>query len=225
MRLSRLLGIAMLVLNVGAALWFCAGRLALMRLGLDVPLTAEDLAHASWLGSPTSALHFTAGPMAWGLIASIVLMGLACAWARQSVVPVVAGLFLLFVLGFGDGEETATRIGILDGVVKVGCYVPASAECRDLLGLPRGDARSMYVPPAQRENGPLFADWYTAARKQVVSERQESLAAWESLPGIALLRAPLHWGHAAQLKTLLDAQRAEVQRLKQTASLAATPAR
>lgn len=221
--LSRWLDIALIILLGAGTLWLCLGRLTLMSLSLNVPLTAEDLAYTSWLGSPTTALYVTAGLMAWGLIALILLTGLACGWARDSVAPLFWALFLLIVLGFGDGEEAATRIGILDGVVKVGCYVPASAECRDLLELPQGDARSMYTPPAQRKNGPLFADWYTAARKQVVTERQESLAAWESFPGVVLLRAPLHWGRSAELKQLLHTQRTEVQRLRGLPGSAAAP--
>jgi len=197
------------------ALMALAGLTVLGYLAWQVPLTAEDLRHASWLSSPTTALHFSTGPMGYAFTGIAVLMGLAVSLSKQTPLPAVVGGCMALALQLGMREASVVRIGVLEGTVRIGCYVPQTAECRAMLGLPPDPAiRSMY--PSRGEPASAFgaAPWYVQARKAVVSLEQEKRAAWSSIPGMAVLRAWRYGGSAPRLQALLAEQRAQVAQWK-----------
>lgn len=192
-----------------------AGLAVLGYLAWQVPLTAEDLRHASWLSSHTTALHFSTGPMGYAFAGIAVLMGLVVSISKQTPLPAVVGGCMALALQLGMGEASVVRIGVLEGTIRIGCYVPQTEECRAMLGLPQDPAiRSMY--PSRGEPASAFgaAPWYVQARKAVVSLEQEKRAAWSSIPGMAVLRAWRYGGSAPRLQALLAEQRAQVAQWK-----------
>ena len=193
---------------IGFALWIIAGFISLKILAHSAPLTAADIQASSWLSSPTTALHFTTGTMAAAFIAFLLLGGMTMLVLARSPMPLIAAAILSLAINQLD-QEAATRVGMLDGVIRIGCYVPNSAECRDQMGLPRNDAPSIYATP-----GGKYADWYQVERQKVVSGEQVRMAGFHSIPFTFLLRAPLYIGAGDQLKTLLEAQRNELSKLK-----------
>lgn len=213
-----------LVLAAGGALmlllslWLLTGVVAQVWLAWLVPLSAQDLAHASWLSSPTTALHFTTGFPAVVFCTALALMALVISAAKGSVAPLVPAALVIASVLVGSNEAAVARIGILEGTVRIGCYVPETSECRGMLGLPaQASAPSQYAHPG----GPLTtseAPWYLAQRKAVVSPALESRAAWMSVPGRALWVAPLYFAQAPRLRRLVTQQRADVLRMQTEAA-------
>lgn len=191
-------------LTVGLFMWICAGIATSAWLAWQVPLLESDLAHASWLSSPTVALRFSEGPLAYAFAAGLMLTGIATGIAKNSLAPALVAGFLVTSVHLGAGKEAVVRMGVLDDVIKIGCYVPELKECHKMLGAPSEGLTSRYAP------GPLHSAWYAAERAKVVTSKQESLASLYSLPGMALIRAPLHFGHAQRLKEKLALQRKAV---------------
>lgn len=200
----------------GAALTFGMGMLPGILVGLatcawlawQAPLLESELAQASWLSSPTVALHFSEGPMAYALAAGLMLTGIAAGIAKNSLALALATGFLVTSVHIGAGKEAVVRVGILEDAIKVGCYVPELKECHEMLGVPVETLRSRY-DEHQRSS------WYVSEQAKVVAQDQEQMALSYSLPGMALIRAPWHLGHAQQLKDKLSSQRAGVLALQQ----------
>lgn len=196
-----LVGMALLwlIICVGGTLWLSAA----------VPLTADDLAQASWLGSYSTAMHFS-GFFAKALGATMILMGCGIGLAKQTPLPALTGLLVASAIGLSTGEESMVRVGVAYDTIKIGCFVEESKECRAMLGLPADSARSRYAPAADRYTGNLNADWYADA----LGDRDVSV--FDLFPGGYFLRTPFLLTQTAELNAKLEAQRAAVVRLKET---------
>lgn len=187
-------------------LWATVGLLVVGYFAREVPLTKEDLAMASWLGSPTMALHFTsAGFLGPALILTTMLTGVTMGIAKRSVLPMLAAS--LVCVPMLVAEPSFVRIGLLDGTVRLGCYVPETRECLDMLGLDSEGAPSRYEAGAD-------SAWYAERLKSEVAGVSEWRIVWASFPMGAVMRAPLHMGEADKLRAILQTQRAQVQQFK-----------
>lgn len=207
-------------LTVGLFVWICMGIASSAWLAWQVPLLESDLAHASWLSSPTVALHFSEEPMAYALATGLMLIGVAVGIAKNSLTPALVAGFLFTSVHLGAGKETVVRMGVLDDVIKVGCYVQELKECHKMLGAPSDGLNSRYGLNSQH------SAWYASEREKAVTSKQESMASLYSLPGMALIRAPLHFGHAQRLKEKLALQRKAVLALQRAGLPSSTlPAR
>lgn len=202
---------ATMAIAIAGLLWVVAGYVSLGVLAHAAPLSEADLKAASWLSSQTTALHFTTGPMAKFVVCAFLGIALLALLFLRNPVPLI-GAFAASACICALNEEAAMRVGVLDGVVRIGCYVPGSAECLKQAGLPAESAPSIYEAP-----GGLKAAWYQQERRKVVSSQQEVLAGWHSVPGGALLRAPLHLTSGELLKDLLATQRKELDAFKAAA--------
>jgi hypothetical protein len=202
---------ATMAIAVAGLLWIVAGYISLGVLAHAAPLTEMDLKSASWLSSPNLALHFTGGSRGWFWIGAAWVVALGMLVVRRNAVPLFGAVAISLVICALD-EAAVMRVGALDGVVRIGCYVPGSSECLQLAGLPSQGAPSMYSTPRGQQ-----AEWYSQERIKAVSRQQEVMAGWHSVPGAALLRAPLFLTSGDRLKALLDAQRKELASFKAAA--------
>lgn len=200
------------------ALWALIGVFVIISLNFSVPLSTQDLQEASWLSSPTTSLHFTTGPLLYGLGTTVVIMGLAIAVTKGSLPPLILGSTLFAIAFFCLSEEAHVRIGILDDVVKVGCYIPESRQCLEQLGLDSTGAPSIYPHRESdtQENPGVWSGWYKKRRTEATSNISSTLIALHSIPGLILLRAPFYLPDmfGELLKAKLIKQRSEVAELK-----------
>lgn len=187
------------------------GLVLLVQLHVDVPLTDEDVKYASWLGSPSTALHFTDSLVGNIFQAAIILAGALLSFRRESLNIFIAALLLVFTLQIAGTERAYVRVGIYTGVVKIGCYVPEAKECQRMLGLPQHGASRYAV-------GDKDADWYAIALKDSLAA-SKTPSHWD----IALASLPLSplltvWKPGLDRKAvnkMVEEQRAELQLLRE----------
>lgn len=205
---SALATIAILVLMVIIGVVLGLVPLApLAYLYLSAPLTAEDFALASWLGSPSTALHFS-GLVGTFLCAAVVVMGLGIAVARCSPWSIASGIILGMAIWLSSTETANVLTGVLNNTVKIGCYVPEIRECRVMLGLPTEGYQSRYNPDS------TDAEWYTARRAEETKHAAHYDVAFSSMPMTPLVSAWFMWGRGPELQQKLQEQRAAVKQLQ-----------
>jgi hypothetical protein len=199
-------------MTVVAAFWILVCTLSALWLYRTAPLTAADLQMASWLSHPNTALRFQ-GVFAFGMGITALIIATVLAIPRKSPVPIFAAMVL--GLAFWSGGHVHTvRVGLLEGHIKLGCYVEGSRECRSMLGLPVDGAASRYAVDPEEPDGGDDAVWYTEQLTKVVSPELAQRAALHSMPAVSFLLAPFYAGRADELNTLLARQRAEVAAMK-----------
>lgn len=202
-----------------AIAWIAAGLGANMVLAAQAPVTSEHLHLASWLGQRGHAVHFTGGPMGTLLMVGLMIGALAMA-ARRSL-----GIVCLMTAAVGAcgsislSEEAYVRLGLLEGTVKLGCYVEQSTECMRQLGIVKEGSPSRYMPEGTSYEAWQWSDWYRAERAKVVSPEMERKALLTTLPGATVILAPLHAFEGARLEQMLTNQLQEA--LKRRSELAA----
>lgn len=194
------LGVAGYSIYAMAYIWCAASMVASAWLIYQVPLSESDLSGLSIL---TPMFQITKPATAFGLL--FLLCGLAClvvSLVRTPRTPwkglsqFFAGVcFFLCVW-----DSVPIRYGIYIGDMKIGCYAD-SVECREMLGLPAGDAKSMYKAADRKE----FAEWYApihqAALDKVGGESSAAL-------GTGFLYSPmLAVKHLDELKARIAFQR------------------
>lgn len=197
-----------LLTGVGVTWWFA----------LQVPVTALDIAHSSWLGSPTTALHFTAGPVGIAFTALFFCLGMFIAICRCQPVHGIVFILASVVMDTSLTNESFVRIGLLNGGIKIGCYVPEMRECREQLGMPADGAISRRASPAEAKSGMGYSQQYLTARGKVVSLEQENAGVFLSLPVSPIVLAPLYLGQTEKLKQILETQRADVAAMQKAAA-------
>ncbi|HGN3115177.1 TPA: hypothetical protein ACKRQV_001261 [Pseudomonas aeruginosa] len=174
-------------------------------LTFHVPITDEDMRNASFL---TWRLGLAWHGAAFGLL--ITLFG---------AMNVLGGRLLgvsLMVMGmsivFATSEVSALRQGILDGDLKIGCYTYVSLECRKQLGVPAGEANSIFKDPSAMGQGG-YAPWYEPIR--VAADSNVTAILPNTIPGVAFVQSPLLvMKHMDELKKLVASQREEVAHYK-----------
>lgn len=193
--------------------WVLLGILSCGWLAFNVPLTAQDLDNASWLGSPTTALHFTTGPMAYLLGSALILTGIATSMASGTPIPSFLAGVIVCAAAIGGSHESVVRIGLLDGTVKLGCYVEKSKECLDMLKLGSTAAPSRWDLKGRGPAHP-HSEWYAQELDKVVSPAVKARVIWTAIPGGAVLRAPVHLLKAQKLQSLVKEQRKQLAAFK-----------
>jgi len=211
--------LALLFIQAAMVCWLLAGLITLAKLAWVVPLTDLDYDASSWLGSPRSALQLTTGAVGALLISAVFVFGLMLSTIEGTWRAAAIGALVCLSLGFGMGRGAVTRIGIYEDVIKIGCFVPNSLECRDMLHLPKDGALSMYNDKSQPTRWTVHQDWYRQARSEEVSSAQEQLAGLLSVPGAVLFRAPLYWNRADELAEKVNLQRAVLHEQQRKARL------
>ncbi|CAB5514616.1 hypothetical protein LMG26857_03675 [Achromobacter anxifer] len=177
------------------------------------PIAEQDRAWMSWLGSPTTTYWYEGHSFMMGMM--VFVLGLGIAVAHQSVAPAIAGVLLAAVLAITGNPDWTVRAGLLDGTIRIGCYVPETAECREMLGLARDSAQSRYASKDDQAKGMIDAEWYTKRLTDVVPAEVHDKVVFYVLPGIAIARMLAHWGNADQLKAVIETQRQEAKDLRE----------
>jgi hypothetical protein len=202
-----LLALVWLTLCIGSTLW----------LAHQVPLSAADLMHASWLGSYTTATY-PSGVLGRALVSMWLAISIALAVSQSSIRPLAIALVLTTGMELAMSKEMMVQVGVANGSIKIGCYVYEARECREMLGVPARGAKSRYEPPSAQAKDFRDAQWY----KQALGSQEISI--FDVMPGGYFLRTPFLLGHTAELTAKLDKQRTEVARFQAQAQLWATPA-
>lgn len=182
--------------------WLAICILASAWLTFQVPITNEDMRDASFLSSRIG--FYWHGAVMGGFIA---LFGALILLVTQRI----AGAFLI-ILGistiFATSEVSSLRQGILDGDMKIGCFTYESLECRQMLNLPEGEAKSIYRAPSQKREGG-YAPWYEPIRTDLNTKVTALLR--NTIPGVAFLQSPVIAAfHVGKLQSLVQAQRSDV---------------
>lgn len=171
-------------------------------------LTPQDLSHTSWLGSPALALHFTTSFFSYFLGAALLLMGLAISVARNSIIPaIVSTIMIIFFAGIS--EKSATSLGILEGTIKIGCFVESTKECAQMLDLPTAGTYSMYETNPESKGIELSAR-YLAERNKVVTDKTLQTALVMYTFPLYWIKAPLYLFELDSLQPMINAQRQHV---------------
>lgn len=184
--------------------WLTSGFIVMERLIWTSPLTEADLHVASWLGSPSTALAFgTALSVAIAGVGAV--MGILLSIAKQSPFPFLGGMALVAFSLVASNQKAVTSIGLLEGTVKLGCYVEDTRECRQMLHLPWAEnLPSMYE---ESEAHLRYSAAYLKKLRSVAPEALVQRSTFVSIPGGALLRAPLYWDALPHLEAKVVAQR------------------
>ena len=193
------------VLSGLAFTWLLLCAVSTAWLSWAVPLTDQDIEWASWAGSYTLATHFS-GPFGVAFAVAVALMGLAMAVAQRSLMPLAAAAVFAVAVYVPGTQGALVREGVMDGTIRIGCYVWETRECLEQLGLRVEGAPSRYA--RKPDGGVADAPWYLEARAQV--RINETRAAVASMPGGLFLQSPLLLGRAAELNARLEEQRAQV---------------
>lgn len=205
-------------LGLAAAGWLCAGLIASVVLAVQAPVSREDLHLSSWLGSKSLALHWTTGTMGTLTLMVVLISGLGMASAKSKVMPAVIALVVAAAGWIGLSEEAYVRMGVLQGTVRIGCFVPEMAECRQQLGLSGKGLPSRYEPLGSGTQAGRWSAWYREERAKVVGAELEARAKWQSMPGVPLLLAPLHVLDGGEIQQLMADQKAGTRKLREQAA-------
>lgn len=199
-RVTELLREAISILVIA---WIGLCAISVLYLGYRVPLNELDLAKASWITSPTDASYLR------GVLGAVfVLVGSMLALAgliSRSWTAAAVGLIVAAGAHFGTDMTHTVRMGLLNGNIKIGCYVWEMRECHEMLGLDTSSLPSRYAVKGVVEPGGLYAPWYQKRLDNLEWNR------WYSWPPTAFLVAPLHIGDVDRLQALLRDQRGQVQ--------------
>ncbi|MFL9811040.1 hypothetical protein EQ845_13125 [Pseudomonas putida] len=110
-------------------LYVVAAAISIFVLAFKVPVSAEDLLHASWL---VNAPYFM--PFLYG---ALLVMGFALALQLISPMTLSLGVLMVsFVGGVSTAPEVSLRSAVLAGEAIIGCYDYTSSGCTQMLGLP-----------------------------------------------------------------------------------------
>ncbi|MFK3818720.1 hypothetical protein ACI2KG_19290 [Pseudomonas sp. NPDC089407] len=110
-------------------LYIVAAAISIGVLTFKVPVSVEDLQHASWLVSAPYYLPFIYG--------ALLVMGFAL--ALQLITPMTLSLGVLmisFIGGVSTEPSVSLRSAVLAGEAKIGCYEYTTRACTEMLGLP-----------------------------------------------------------------------------------------
>lgn len=183
-----------------AFLYLLACLASSIYLTVQVPISDTDAKSVSFL-APRLGLQYH-GLFLGGMI-GLLGLGQLLSLRASGLILAVLGLCAIFA----TSETTALRLGILNGDMKVGCFSYESVECRKMLGLAEGDAKSIY---RNGKDSGEYADWYATVRASMESKVTGALPS--TIPGVALLQAPIiATSRLEELKERLQAQKAEVE--------------
>lgn len=199
---------------VFAYLWAIAGMVSLAWLAYSVPILDSDITHATLLEGKLTIWTFVAIVGSGAVLFGTVIGACHLSNKLKTNVPVVLGVILCAGMFAGHNQTSTTQIGLLDGTVRIGCFVSESLECKEKLGLPTEGASSGLVA-----KGTLAAEpWFLAKQANSASPGASSRLIFHRFLGGILLRAPLYLGSADGLRELLEKQRQEVADLQKVPS-------
>lgn len=195
------LGVAVTMgaLTVGFV-WILLCIMASAYLGWRVPISAQDIAWASWQGSYTTSTH----PIGYMIVIGGSFMGLLFVVLSRSPILALVLVIMSLMLGMGSSEKIMIPVGIAHGTIKIGCFTPNSRECNAMLGIADQGAPSFFAPSKQGQLGQDYADWYTA------QWRQQPVSLMASVPGGYFFMSPLYVFRAQKIEATLQRQRKAV---------------
>jgi hypothetical protein len=206
--------------------WLLLALLAQLGLSLQVPVSDRDLRDASWIVPYSTVMLPTRfQTVLAGLGASLLLIA-AVLWRRQRANAVFVCLIGTSLL-VAPSPAHMLRMGVASGTARVGCYVYAMRECREMLGLAVGDTRSRY-PVRGVEPAGDYAGWYRLSFALLHPRRPELADLVSTLPGGYFMLGPRHAFDAQSINHALSSQREELERqrrqqIQDVPALSATP--
>ena len=217
-RAAEMVGWSLVALMCLFFLWVLIGALSLYWLSFSVPVSDEAIRDTSWLTGASTA-RFVASAVGCAVFVLPMLMVLASARSDfqgqlEQLLPVGVMLLIAFLCVPPTSLESQVRVGLYEGTHKIGCFVPDTVECREMLKLPASTAAmSMYAAPGN-DDPRGWTPEYRAARSAVVSDELEATAIRAAFPFFLLFRAPLFIGKGAEMRAALEKQTAELAALR-----------
>lgn len=207
---SRFGALMSIIAALSVILYLAVCTLAAVYLNINLTITPDDIKYSSWIISPTTATHFTTGPLVMGLSATMLLVGIGVGVAKSSVFSVLPALLLVTALNLAGSAPVLYGAGIDTGGIKIGCYVPESKTCREQLGLPITES-TIRTYNLNSDDG-LYTPEYRARRSELGYSGDEGLGL--NIPGAVFLRAPITAMHLPDIKEKIRVQRLELETLK-----------
>ncbi|WP_054926324.1 hypothetical protein [Pseudomonas sp. NBRC 111142] len=110
-------------------LYVIAAAISIGVLTFKVPVSAEDLQHASWLVHAPYLLPFISG--------ALLIIGFALVLQLISPMTLSFGVLMISFIGAVSTEPSVSlRSAVLAGEAKIGCYDYSLLACTEMLGLP-----------------------------------------------------------------------------------------
>ncbi|MBW9240945.1 hypothetical protein I6U33_26815 [Pseudomonas carnis] len=200
-------GLLMLVL-----LYLIICVISAISLAVQVPISDAEMLDVSYL-SPRLGFQYH-GFLFVGLFLAFALLQLV----NQNIVLGGLCAFIACCAVFATSEVAAFRQGLLTGDARLGCYVYQSLECRKMLDVPVGSAKSIYSETAKDwDKGDIYASWYAPERARFKAEVASPIPS--TLPGVALLMSPVTLFQIDEVKARLGAQRKELSNFRASVQL------
>ena len=183
-----------------------------MELDRAVPVSLEDLRSASWL-TYTDMHYFSLFiPQMMGI--AVVVVAILSAVLGRRLIPTLTMLPIGICMIVYSNEAALFRSAAVAGVSKIGCFSYEGRECREMLSLDMAGTLPMYQDPSSENGYAKLSPWYAEARKKMPDP------GFFPPIGNPFLESPFVAMHAEELNTLLDVQRSELARAKESYSLA-----
>lgn len=189
----RMVGLGLPLLFLG---WLLLCLFSLLWIDRHAPVTNQDVLWSSRL-----LLVPGLDAMAWPLAVAVMALALLGGVVNRTVYPVLFGLCGALMIVEGQMAQSMLQLGVMDGSVRIGCYVYESRECLQQLGLPPGSA-----PPRRGAGGArpgAEASWYRVALREFLEQQPLSMPA-------LFVFSPYYALHVDRIQAILQRQRREV---------------
>ena len=181
-------------------------------LAVQVPISDAEMLDVSFLSQRLGLQYH--GMLFGGLFLAFALLQLV---NRNIVLGGLCG-FIACCVVLATSEVAAFRQGLLTGDARLGCYVYQSLECRKMLDVPVGSAKSIYSETAKDwDKGNIYASWYAPERARFKAAVASPVPS--TLPGVALLMSPVTLFQIDEVKVRLEAQRKELSNFRASVQL------
>lgn len=154
----------------GILLFFAVGLMSLhIWCEWKMSVSIDDIRHTTWLGS-SAPDPWVASVLNVGVAVGAMLFGAAIGVAKNSPIPALVGIIFAAVISLSLGESQFL-LAEMTGNARIGCFDWSTRECRQMLGVPEGNAPSVLIPSAS-EDFVVVAPWFEQRERQLMAQRQ-----------------------------------------------------
>jgi len=128
-----------------------------------IPVSFFDLENSSWLFSYSMVTRFTSGSLGVALASLLIIIGFSLCLLVRDIRSFIIGLCICLMAYFATSELHAARLGYINNMVKIGCYVEDTVECNRMLGVPFKGKMSMYTDTGEKST------WYVGVAPKLTT--------------------------------------------------------
>jgi hypothetical protein len=181
-----------------------------IELDREVLVSYEDLRSASWLSYTNEHYFGQCLPQVFAVF--VIGIGILLAVTGRGLITGLAMVPIGVCMLVFSNDAALFRSAVIDGTAKIGCFSYEGRECREMLSLDTAGTLPMYQDPTSENGHEKLSPWYADVRKNLKGTGYFVPDSFHSSPFILM--------HAEELRALLDSQRAELARAKESYSLA-----